>query len=81
MPIAGSTVLISGRPHSMSDTKNCGTLIVTVEDIVYNPGANLALDDSRTSPTSNRKLQVKKRKFGEIAVAQKGMRNFSLLML
>ena len=65
MPVAGSAVMIFGRPHSMTGAGGTGLLMLTVEDIVYSPGSTLMVDESRISPgSSGRKLQVRKRKYG-----------------
>lgn len=63
MPIAGSVISILGRPHSITGMDATGLLIITVEDITYNPGAS-HVDESRSEPApgSGRKLQVKKRR-------------------
>ena len=65
MPTAGSVILISGRPHSMTAAGGSGLLMVTIEDIVYNPGSAVIMDDIQTSPSS-RRLQVKKRTSGDL---------------
>ena len=66
MPIAGSVIAVIGRPFSMSGLNGTGMMIVTVEDIVYNPGTAHILADSSaaTGSTSSpgRRLQVRKRK-------------------
>lgn len=55
----------------MSGSDGTGMLIVTVEDIIYNPGGTLMIDDSHSSPSgSGRKLQVKKRKFDMMDTAK-----------
>lgn len=72
MPVAGSAISIFGRPHSMTNSDGTGILILTVEDIVYNPGTAHVLVDSRADTNSSpRRLQVKKRK--RVAVDNSGM--------
>lgn len=62
MPVAGSVIAIFGRPHSLISVNGSSVLIVTVEDIVYNPGSTQILADARSdAPLSPRRLQVRKK--------------------
>ena len=63
VPVAGTVIAIVGRPHSMTGSNGSGFLIVTVEDIVYNPGTTHVLADSKEDTGGlQRRLQVRKRK-------------------
>ena len=78
VPIAGVVIAIVGRPHSMSGTNGTGMLIVTVEDIVYNPGStHIVADSKEESSASPRRLQVRKRK--RVAEESKGMLHMSIV--
>ena len=62
MPIAGSVISVFGRPYSLTPSNGSSILVVTVEDIVYNPGSMLILADAKPdSSVSPRRLQVRKR--------------------
>ena len=63
MPISGSVIAIFGRPYAMSGAGGTGMLIITVEDIVYNPGtAHIVADSSSPTSVPSRRLQVRKRR-------------------
>ena len=63
MPIAGSVVAVIGHPYAMTGLNGSGILIVTVNDIVYNPGtAHIHADSQPDAAISPQKLQVRKRK-------------------
>ena len=65
LPIAGSVISIFGRPHSVIGVNGTSMLIITVEDIVYNPGAAHIVDSTRSDSSvsaSPRRLQVRRRK-------------------
>ena len=62
MPIAGSVIMIFGRPYSITSGNNSNLLIVTVEDIVYNPGSMHILAESKSDASASpRRLQVRKK--------------------
>ena len=67
IPIAGSVIAVVGRPHSLTGSAGSGMLILTVEDIIYNPGAThiSAESNNNEANSSHRRLQVKKRKRGQ----------------
>ena len=63
IPIAGSVIAIIGRPHSITGSADSWLLILTIEDIVYNPGApHILADPKKEASSSPRRLQIKKRK-------------------
>ena len=81
MPVAGSVIAILGRPFAVSDFSGPGVsaLMISVEDIVYNPGSLHVLDESRSNVAAPaRKMQVKKRRRGgvngNVAKSIEGMR-------
>ena len=62
MPIAGSVISVFGRPHSVVYVNTSKVLVVTVEDIIYNPGSTHVLADVKSDVSSSpRRLQVKKK--------------------
>ena len=63
MPIAGSSVSVLGRPYRTTGVGGTGLMIVTVEDIVYNPGTTHILDESSSGANASPKCpRVRKRK-------------------
>ena len=63
IPIAGTIVAILGHPHSLAHADKSGTLVVTVDDIIYNPGtAHYLAETKEESSSTSRRLQVRKRK-------------------
>ena len=62
MPIAGSVISIFGRPHSLASVDSSNILVITVGDIIYNPGSTQVLVDGKSDVlASPRRLQVKNR--------------------
>ena len=72
VPIAGTVVGISGRPFSTSQSNGSGMLILTVEDIVYNPGTvHILADPKDETGGASRRLHVKRK--NRTAVESSGM--------
>lgn len=66
LPVTGSAVCIMGRAHSTVGVRGTGILIISVDEITYNPGISHSLaenvdKDSVASPSPSRKLKVKKK--------------------
>ena len=81
IPIAGTVICIIGHPHSTTGTDGSGMLILTVDDIVYNPGTAHILADSKedTSNSSPRRFQARKRKRTGAGIAGKPYTLFMLI--